>query len=80
MHAGQEACMCMQCMECFVCCMCMGVTWTGGTLIGWLMVSAAVLCAEDTNQYGMDRRDGQGLAELLRELGKLEGLKWIRIL
>jgi hypothetical protein len=31
-------------------------------------------------RYGQDRRDGQGLAELLRELGKLEGLRWIRIL
>lgn len=38
------------------------------------------LIAEDTNQYGMDRRDGKGLAELLRELGKLEGLHWMRIL
>ncbi len=31
-------------------------------------------------RYGMDRRDGRGLAELLRELGKLDGLRWIRIL
>lgn len=38
------------------------------------------LIAEDTNQYGQDRRDGKGLAELLRALGELEGLKWIRIL
>lgn len=38
------------------------------------------LIAEDTNQYGMDRRDGKGLAQLLRELSKLEGLQWIRIL
>jgi len=38
------------------------------------------LIAEDTNQYGMDRRDGKGLAELMRELGKLEGLRWMRIL
>ena len=28
----------------------------------------------------MDRRDGKGLAELLREVGRLEGLHWIRIL
>ena len=28
----------------------------------------------------MDRRDGKGLAELMAELGKLEGLKWMRIL
>lgn len=38
------------------------------------------LIAEDTNQYGMDRKDGKGLAQLLRELGQLEGLKWMRIL
>lgn len=28
----------------------------------------------------MDRRDGKGLAELMAELGKLEGLEWMRIL
>ena len=28
----------------------------------------------------MDRRDGKGLAELMAELGKLEGLQWMRIL
>lgn len=28
----------------------------------------------------MDRRDGKGLAQLLRELGQLEGLRWIRLL
>ena len=38
------------------------------------------LIAEDTNQYGQDRHDGRGLAQLLAELGKLEGLHWIRIL
>ncbi|GMH36479.1 hypothetical protein BSKO_04347 [Bryopsis sp. KO-2023] len=38
------------------------------------------LIAEDTNQYGMDRRGSPGLAELMRELGKLEGLDWMRIL
>lgn len=38
------------------------------------------LIAEDTNQYGMDRRDGLGLAQLLRELSALEGLHWLRIL
>lgn len=36
--------------------------------------------AEDTNQYGQDRRDGRDLAVLMRELGKLEGLHWMRIL
>lgn len=44
------------------------------------------LIAEDTNQYGMDFPKTPGtegrrsLAELLRELGKIEGLKWMRIL
>ena len=38
------------------------------------------LIAEDTNQYGQDRRDGKGLAQLMHELGKLEGLQWMRIL
>lgn len=38
------------------------------------------LIAEDTNQWGQDRRDGKNLAHLLSELGKIEGLKWIRIL
>lgn len=28
----------------------------------------------------MDRKDGNNLAELLAELGKLEGLHWMRIL
>jgi ribosomal protein S12 methylthiotransferase len=39
------------------------------------------LVAEDTNQYGMDNpSDGRGLADLLRELAKLDGLRWIRLL
>ena len=38
------------------------------------------LIAEDTNQYGQDRRDGRGLAELMRELAEIDGLHWIRIL
>lgn len=38
------------------------------------------LIAEDTNQYGQDRKDGKGLAQLMHELGKLPGLKWMRIL
>lgn len=28
----------------------------------------------------MDRKDGKGLAQLLQELSKLEGLKWMRLL
>jgi ribosomal protein S12 methylthiotransferase len=38
------------------------------------------LIAEDTNQYGQDRKDGKGLAQLMHELGKLDGLQWMRIL
>lgn len=38
------------------------------------------LIAEDTNQWGQDRRDGRNLAHLLRALGEIEGLKWIRLL
>jgi ribosomal protein S12 methylthiotransferase len=38
------------------------------------------LIAEDTNQYGTDRRDDKNLATLLREMGKIEGVEWIRIL
>lgn len=38
------------------------------------------LIAEDTNQWGQDRRDGKNLAHLLRELKNIEGLRWIRIL
>lgn len=49
----------------------------------WLVkdgVKEINLIAEDTNQYGIDRRDGKGLAELLHELNAIEGLEWIRIL
>lgn len=38
------------------------------------------LIAEDTNQWGQDRRDGKNLAHLLRALSEIEGLHWIRIL
>lgn len=38
------------------------------------------LIAEDTNQWGQDRKDGKNLAHLLRELSQIDGLKWIRIL
>jgi len=38
------------------------------------------LIAEDTNQYGMDRKDDKNLASLLREMAAIEGVEWIRIL
>ncbi|MEW5308342.1 MAG: hypothetical protein WDW38_000311 [Sanguina aurantia] len=47
----------------------------------WLIAPVSTFfCAQDTNQYGQDRRDGKGLAELMAEISKLEGLDWIRIL
>jgi hypothetical protein len=38
------------------------------------------LIAEDTNQWGQDRRDGRNLATLLRELSVIPGLRFIRLL
>jgi ribosomal protein S12 methylthiotransferase len=38
------------------------------------------LIAEDTNQYGQDRRDGTSLARLLARLAEVEGVRWLRIL
>ncbi len=39
-----------------------------------------VLIAQDTTKYGIDIYDEYKLPELLDELNKIEGLKWIRIL
>ncbi len=39
-----------------------------------------ILIAQDTSRYGEDIYGTQKLAELLRELCKIEGLKWIRTL
>lgn len=33
-----------------------------------------------TGRYGQDVRGGPGLAELLRELARLDGLRWMRLL
>ena len=38
------------------------------------------LIAEDTNQYGQDRRDGTNLARLLEKLAAQDGIEWLRIL
>jgi len=38
------------------------------------------LIAEDTNQYGHDRRDGASLSRLLRRLDEVPGVRWLRIL
>ena len=37
------------------------------------------LIAQDLTDYGRDRKDGADLAKLLRELVKLDDLKWIRL-
>ncbi|RJR41514.1 MAG: 30S ribosomal protein S12 methylthiotransferase RimO [Deltaproteobacteria bacterium] len=38
------------------------------------------LVAQDTTAYGLDKKDAPGLPELLRELGKIQGIDWIRLL
>ena len=38
------------------------------------------LIAEDTNQYGSEKKGAPGLAPLLRALGEIPGIAWIRIL
>lgn len=40
------------------------------------------LIAEDTNQYGIDRRaiDKRGLGELMESIAEIQGIEWIRIL
>ena len=43
-------------------------------------VKEIVLVAQDTTRYGEDLYGKSALPELLRELAKIDGLKWIRIL
>jgi ribosomal protein S12 methylthiotransferase len=43
-------------------------------------VRELILVAQDTTYYGMDLYGQPRLAELLRELDRLEGLDWIRVL
>jgi len=38
------------------------------------------LIAQDLTAYGRDRRDGSSLSHLLRELVRVDGLQWIRLL
>lgn len=38
------------------------------------------LIAQDLTAYGRDLRDGTSLASLLRNLGQIDGLRWIRLL
>ncbi|MDO4552773.1 MAG: 30S ribosomal protein S12 methylthiotransferase RimO [Bacillota bacterium] len=39
-----------------------------------------VVVAQDVTAYGMDRKDGYGLPELLTELCAVEGIRWIRLM
>lgn len=40
----------------------------------------AILIAQDTTSYGIDLKAGHGLPSLLREMAKIKGLEWIRLL
>lgn len=42
-------------------------------------VKELIIIAQDTTRYGIDLYDDYKLAELLEELNKIEGLKWIRL-
>ncbi len=43
-------------------------------------VKELILVAQDTTAYGTDRPGGPHIAELLRELARLDGLEWLRLL
>lgn len=43
-------------------------------------VSELILIAQDTSLYGSDLYGGQRLHLLLRELGRIDGIQWIRLL
>lgn len=43
-------------------------------------VSELILIAQDTSLYGSDLYGGKCLPKLLRELSKIDGIRWIRIL
>ena len=43
-------------------------------------VSEIILVAQDTTEYGRDLGSNLSLAKLLRELGTVEGIEWIRVL
>ena len=42
-------------------------------------VKELILVAQNLTHYGRDFRDGTTLAALLRELGKIDGVEWIRL-
>jgi ribosomal protein S12 methylthiotransferase len=43
-------------------------------------VKELLLVSQDTSYYGVDRGERGGLARLLRDLDKVDGLRWIRLL
>lgn len=43
-------------------------------------IKELILVAQDTTKYGMDIYGKKSLAELLREVSKIEGIEWIRLL
>jgi ribosomal protein S12 methylthiotransferase len=43
-------------------------------------VKELVLVAQDTTRYGLDHGVRDGLAHLLRRLGRIDGLRWIRVM
>jgi ribosomal protein S12 methylthiotransferase len=43
-------------------------------------IKELILVAQDTTKYGMDIYGRRALVELLREIGKIEGIEWIRLL
>jgi ribosomal protein S12 methylthiotransferase len=43
-------------------------------------VKEIVLVAQDSTRYGLDHGVRDGLAYLLRRLGRIEGLRWIRVM
>ncbi len=40
----------------------------------------AILIAQDTTSYGVDLKTGFGLPSLLRQMAKIDGLEWIRLM
>jgi len=43
-------------------------------------VKEIILVAQDTTRYGLDLGLRDGLASLLRELGRVDGIRWIRVM
>ncbi len=43
-------------------------------------VKELILIAQDTTQYGLDRYGEQRLPELLRQLNRVDGIEWIRLM